>query len=53
MLLRHRGHEPVIDPSAFVAPTATLVGLMSACGRAPPQGLTQIRHLSEDHEVTY
>ena len=26
MLLRHRGHEPVIDPSAFVAPTATLVG---------------------------
>jgi carbonic anhydrase/acetyltransferase-like protein (isoleucine patch superfamily) len=26
MLLRHRGHDPVIDPSAFVAPTATLVG---------------------------
>ena len=26
MLLRHRGREPVIDPSAFVAPTATLVG---------------------------
>jgi carbonic anhydrase/acetyltransferase-like protein (isoleucine patch superfamily) len=26
MLLRHRGREPVVDPSAFVAPTATLVG---------------------------
>lgn len=26
MLLRHRGREPVIDPSAFVAPAATLVG---------------------------
>jgi carbonic anhydrase/acetyltransferase-like protein (isoleucine patch superfamily) len=26
MLLRHRGREPMIDPSAFVAPTATLVG---------------------------
>ena len=26
MLLRHRGQEPLIDPSAFVAPTATLVG---------------------------
>jgi carbonic anhydrase/acetyltransferase-like protein (isoleucine patch superfamily) len=26
MLLRHRSREPVIDPSAFVAPTATLVG---------------------------
>jgi carbonic anhydrase/acetyltransferase-like protein (isoleucine patch superfamily) len=26
VLLRHRGHEPRIDPSAFVAPTATLVG---------------------------
>jgi carbonic anhydrase/acetyltransferase-like protein (isoleucine patch superfamily) len=26
MLLRHRGREPVIDSSAFVAPTATLVG---------------------------
>jgi carbonic anhydrase/acetyltransferase-like protein (isoleucine patch superfamily) len=26
MLLRHRGHDPVVDPSAFVAPTATLVG---------------------------
>jgi len=26
MLLRHRDREPVVDPSAFVAPTATLVG---------------------------
>ncbi len=26
MLLRHRGHEPVVDPTAFVASTATLVG---------------------------
>jgi carbonic anhydrase/acetyltransferase-like protein (isoleucine patch superfamily) len=26
MLLRHRGHDPIVDPSAFVAPTATLVG---------------------------
>jgi carbonic anhydrase/acetyltransferase-like protein (isoleucine patch superfamily) len=26
MLLRHRGREPVIDSSAYVAPTATLVG---------------------------
>ena len=26
MLLRHRGKEPTVDPSAFVAPTATLVG---------------------------
>jgi carbonic anhydrase/acetyltransferase-like protein (isoleucine patch superfamily) len=26
MLVRHRGRDPVVDPSAFVAPTATLVG---------------------------
>jgi carbonic anhydrase/acetyltransferase-like protein (isoleucine patch superfamily) len=26
MLIRHRGQEPVVDPSAFVAPNATLVG---------------------------
>jgi carbonic anhydrase/acetyltransferase-like protein (isoleucine patch superfamily) len=26
MLLRHRDREPVVDPSAFVAPNATLVG---------------------------
>jgi carbonic anhydrase/acetyltransferase-like protein (isoleucine patch superfamily) len=24
--IRHRGHEPQVDPSAYVAPTATLVG---------------------------
>jgi carbonic anhydrase/acetyltransferase-like protein (isoleucine patch superfamily) len=26
MLVRHRGHEPLVDPSAFIVPTATLVG---------------------------
>jgi carbonic anhydrase/acetyltransferase-like protein (isoleucine patch superfamily) len=26
MLIRHRGFEPEVDPSAFVAPTAVLVG---------------------------
>lgn len=26
MLIRHRGKEPIVDPTAFVAPTATLVG---------------------------
>jgi carbonic anhydrase/acetyltransferase-like protein (isoleucine patch superfamily) len=26
MLIRHRGHAPTVDPSAFIAPTATLVG---------------------------
>src|SRR5919201_4465892 len=26
MLLRHRDQDPAVDPSAFVAPTATLVG---------------------------
>ncbi len=26
MLVRHRGFEPLVDPSAFVAPTAVLVG---------------------------
>jgi len=26
MLLRHRGQTPLVDPSAFIAPTATLVG---------------------------
>jgi carbonic anhydrase/acetyltransferase-like protein (isoleucine patch superfamily) len=26
MLLEHAGHRPVIDPSAYVAPTATLCG---------------------------
>ena len=24
--IRHRGREPFVDPSAWVAPTATLVG---------------------------
>lgn len=26
MLIKHRGFEPVVDPAAFVAPTAVLVG---------------------------
>ncbi|MDA8214591.1 MAG: hypothetical protein M0Z64_04850 [Nitrospiraceae bacterium] len=26
MLIKHRGFEPVVDPSVFVAPTAALVG---------------------------
>ena len=26
MLIKHRGFEPVVDPSVFVAPTAVLVG---------------------------
>ena len=26
MLLRHRGHEPAVHPSAYVAPNATVVG---------------------------
>jgi carbonic anhydrase/acetyltransferase-like protein (isoleucine patch superfamily) len=26
MLIRHRGKQPSVDPTAFVAPTATLVG---------------------------
>lgn len=26
MLIRHRGAEPTVDPTAYVAPTATLVG---------------------------
>lgn len=34
MLIRHRGHEPQVDPSAFVAPTATLVGRVSVGPRA-------------------
>src|SRR5918994_2892019 len=29
MLVRNRGTEPMIDPSAFVAPTAVLVGRVS------------------------
>lgn len=34
MLLRHRGHEPVVHPSALVAPTATLVGNVRVGPRA-------------------
>ncbi len=32
MLIKHRGFEPVVDPSVFVAPTAVLVGRV-AVGR--------------------
>ena len=34
MLLRHRGREPVVDPSAFIAPTAVLVGNVRVGPRA-------------------
>ena len=34
MLVRNRGAEPIIDPSAFVAPTAVLVGRVSVGPRA-------------------
>lgn len=34
MLIRHRGHEPRVDPSAYVAPTATLVGRVRVGPRA-------------------
>ncbi|RBQ19262.1 acyltransferase [Spongiactinospora rosea] len=34
MLIRHRGHEPVVDPSAYVAPTATLAGRVRVGPRA-------------------
>jgi carbonic anhydrase/acetyltransferase-like protein (isoleucine patch superfamily) len=34
MLIRHRGHEPSVDPSAYVAPTATLVGRVRVGPRA-------------------
>jgi carbonic anhydrase/acetyltransferase-like protein (isoleucine patch superfamily) len=34
MLVRNRGAEPVIDPSAFVAPTAVLVGRVSVSPEA-------------------
>src|SRR5688500_18932161 len=26
MLIRHRGAEPTVDPTAYIAPTATVVG---------------------------
>jgi carbonic anhydrase/acetyltransferase-like protein (isoleucine patch superfamily) len=34
VLIRHRGAEPVVDPSAFVAPNATLVGNVRVGARA-------------------
>ena len=34
MLIRNRGAEPVVDASAFVAPTAVLVGRVSVGARA-------------------
>lgn len=34
MLIRHRGHEPIVDPTAYIAPTATLVGRVSVGPRA-------------------
>jgi carbonic anhydrase/acetyltransferase-like protein (isoleucine patch superfamily) len=34
MLIRHRGHSPSVDPAAYVAPTATLVGDVQVGPRA-------------------
>ena len=34
MLIRHRGKEPVVDPTAYVAPTATLAGAVRIGPRA-------------------
>ncbi len=34
MLIRHREAEPTVDASAFVAPTAVLVGRVSVGPRA-------------------
>jgi carbonic anhydrase/acetyltransferase-like protein (isoleucine patch superfamily) len=34
MLIRHRAAEPIVDASAFVAPTAVLVGRVSVGPRA-------------------
>ena len=34
MLIRHSGAEPRVDPSAYVAPTATLVGAVTVGPRA-------------------
>src|SRR3712207_7417133 len=34
MLIRNRGAEPIVDASAFVAPTAVLVGRVSVGARA-------------------
>src|SRR5215216_6495326 len=34
MLIRNRGAQPIVDASAFVAPTAVLVGRVSVGSRA-------------------
>ncbi|WP_028921854.1 gamma carbonic anhydrase family protein [Pseudonocardia acaciae] len=34
MLIRHRGHAPIVDSSAYIAPTATLVGQVRVGPRA-------------------
>jgi carbonic anhydrase/acetyltransferase-like protein (isoleucine patch superfamily) len=34
VLIRHRGHQPVVDPTAYIAPTATLVGQVRVGPRA-------------------
>ena len=34
MLVRHRGPVPQVDPSAYIAPTATLVGAVTVGPRA-------------------
>jgi carbonic anhydrase/acetyltransferase-like protein (isoleucine patch superfamily) len=34
MLISHRGHQPVIDSTAYIAPTATLVGRVRVGPRA-------------------
>src|ERR687896_2055779 len=34
MLIKHRGVEPIVDASAFVAPTAVLIGRVSVDPRA-------------------
>jgi carbonic anhydrase/acetyltransferase-like protein (isoleucine patch superfamily)/ketosteroid isomerase-like protein len=34
VMIRHRGHVPRVDPSAYVAPTATLVGNVTVGPRA-------------------
>jgi carbonic anhydrase/acetyltransferase-like protein (isoleucine patch superfamily) len=34
MLIRHRDHEPEVDPTAFIAPTAVLVGRVKVGPRA-------------------
>jgi carbonic anhydrase/acetyltransferase-like protein (isoleucine patch superfamily) len=34
MLIRHRGSDPAVDPSAFIAPTAVLVGRVAVGARS-------------------